>query len=80
MLTQVTIWLTIGGVLLFVVLEDPKTYHWLVLVSKIVGLWFERQWFKIKYHPDTPWVRYQIKTNADKIAKQIMEETSDRTN
>ena len=74
MLTQATIWLTIGGILLFVILEDPKVFHWLVLVSKIASLWVERKWFLIKNHPDTPWVRYQIKRNADRTAKQLMDE------
>jgi hypothetical protein len=73
-MTQTAIWLTIGGILLFVILEDPKVYHWLVLLSKIANLWVEQQWFKIKNHPDTPWVRYAIKRNADKIAKQLMDE------
>ena len=74
MLAQATIWLTIGGILLFVILEDPKVYHWLVLVSKIASLWIERKWFLIKNHPDTPWVQYQIKRNAEKTAKQIINE------
>ena len=73
-MTQTAIWLTIGGILLFVILEDPKVYHWLVLLSKIANLWIEQQWFKIKNHPDTPWVRYAIKRNADKISKQLMDE------
>jgi len=73
-MTQTAIWLTIGGILLFVILEDPKVYHWLVLLSKIANLWFEQQWLKIKNHPDTPWVRYAIKRNADKITKQLMDE------
>jgi len=73
-MTYTAVWLTIGGILLFVVLEDPKIFQWLVLVSKIANLWIERQWFKIKNHPDTPWVRYEIKRNADKISKQLMDE------
>jgi hypothetical protein len=73
-MSQTAVWLTIGGIFLFVVLEDPKIFQWLVLVSKIANLWIERQWFKIKNHPDTPWVRYAIKRNADKISKQLMDE------
>ena len=73
-MSQTAVWLTIGGILLFVVLEDPKIFQWLVLVSKIANLWIERQWFKIKNHPDTPWVRYQIKRNAEENAKKLMEE------
>jgi hypothetical protein len=74
MLNQATIWLTNGGILLFVILEDPKVYHWLVLVSKIANLWIKRKWFLIKNHPDTPWVQYQIKRNAERTAKQLMDE------
>jgi hypothetical protein len=73
-LNQATIWLTIGGILLFVILEDPNVYHWLVLVSKIATLWIKRKWFLIKNHPNTPWVQYQIKRNAERTAKQLMDE------
>jgi hypothetical protein len=73
-MSQTAVWLTIGGILLFVVLEDPKIFQWLVLVSKIATLWVERQWFLIKNHPDTPWVRYQIKRNAEINAKKLLEQ------
>jgi hypothetical protein len=75
MITQTTFWfMVIGGTLLFVILEDPKVFQGLVLVSKIASLWIEQQWFKIKNHPDTPWVRYQIKRNAEENAKKLMDE------
>jgi len=73
-MSQTAVWLTIGGILLFVVLEDPKIFQWLVLVSKIANTWIERQWFKINNHPDTPWVRRQIQRNAEAAAKKLMEE------
>lgn len=73
-MSQTAVWLTIGGILLFVVLEDPKIFQWLVLVSKIVNLWIEQRWFLIKNHPDTPWVRYQVKRNAEINAKKLMDE------
>lgn len=74
MTPQTTLWLVLGGILMFVVIEDPKIYHWLVLVSEIVNIWIKRQWFLIKNHPDTPWVRYSIKRNADINAKKLWEE------
>jgi hypothetical protein len=73
-MSQTAVWLTIGGILLFVILEDPKIFQWLVLVSKIVNLWIEQRWFLIKNHPDTPWVQYQIKRNAEINAKKLMDE------
>jgi len=73
-MSQTAVWLTIGGILLFVILEDPKIFQWLVLVSKMVNLWIEQRWFLIKNHPDTPWVQYQIKRNAEINAKKLMDE------
>ena len=73
-MSQTAVWLTIGGILLFVILEDPKIFQWLVLVSKIVNLWIEQRWFLIKNHPDTPWVQYQIKRNAEINAQKLLEQ------
>jgi hypothetical protein len=33
----------------------------------------ERQWFRLRYHPDSPWVRYEINRNANKMAKEFLE-------
>jgi len=73
-MSQVAVWLTVGGILLFVILEDPKVFQWLVLVSKIANLWVAQRWFIIKNHPNTPWVQYQIKRNAEAAVKKLMEE------
>ena len=73
-MSQITVWLTVGGILLFVILEDPKVFQWLILVSKIANLWVAQRWFIIKNHPDTPWVQYQIKRNAKAAVKKLMEE------
>ena len=70
-------WLVVGAVLTYVVAVDDNVYPWLVLNSKIVGVWFKQQWFKIRYNPDSPWVRWEIDRNADRIAKQLMKERDD---
>ena len=72
-------WLVVGGVLAYVVAVDDNVYPWLVLNSKIVGVWFKQQWFKLRYNPDSPWVRWQIDRTADRIAKQLIKER-DKTN
>ena len=72
-------WLVVGSVLAYVVAVDDNVYPWLVLNSKIAGVWFQRQWFKLRYNPDSPWVRWQIDRNADRIAKQLSQER-DKTN
>ena len=67
-------WLVVGGVLAYVVAVDSNVYPWLVLNSKIAGIWFKQQWFKLRYNPDSPWIRWEIDRNADKIAKQFLKE------
>ena len=72
-------WLVVGSVLTYVVAVDENVYPWLVLNSKIVGIWFQRQWFRLRYNPDAAWIRWSIDRNADKIAKQLIQER-DKTN
>ena len=67
-------WLLLGGVLAYVVAVDDNVYPWLVLNSKIIGIWFKRQWFKLRYNPDSPWMRWSIDRNSDRIAKQLLQE------
>jgi hypothetical protein len=72
-------WLVVGSVLAYVVVVDDNVYPWLVLNSKIIGVWFKQQWFKLRYNPDSPWVRWQIDRTADRIAKQFIQKR-DETN
>ena len=76
---SVLTWWVIGGVLAYVVTVDENVYPWLVLNSKIVGVWFKQQWFKLRYNSDSSWVRWEIDRNADRIAKQLIKER-DKTN
>ena len=71
-------WFTIGACLIYAVVVDANVYHWLVLQSKLLKVWAERQWFRIRYHPDSPWIRYSIKRNADRLAREIMKENENR--
>ena len=67
-------WLVIGGVLAYVVAVDDNVYPWLVLNSKIIGIWFQRQWFLFRYNPRSFWVKWEIQRNANRIAKQLIKE------
>lgn len=71
-------WFTIGACLVYVVAVDPNVYTWLVLQSKRLKLEAERLWFRIRYHPDSPWVRFEIKQNADRLAREIIKENKNR--
>lgn len=71
-------WVVLGACLLYVVTQDPNAYPWLVLLSKSVTLWVQRQWFLIRYNPDSPWVRYEVDRNARRLADEIMKENKKR--
>jgi len=66
-------WFIAGSCLVYAVAVDENVYTGLVLASKTVSIWLQRQWFKVRYHPDSPWVRYEIERNADKMAKEFLE-------
>jgi len=67
-------WFTIGACIVYAVVIDENVFPWLVLQSKLLRVWAERQWFRIRYHPDSPWVRYEIERNAKKIADELLKE------
>ena len=67
-------WFTIGACLVYVVAVDPNVYTWLVLQSRRIKLELERTWFRIRYNPDSPWVRYEVERNAKKLAEELMKE------
>jgi hypothetical protein len=62
----------------YAVAVDANVYTWLVLQTKIAKVWAERQWFRLRYHPDSPWIRYEIKRNSERIAKEIQKEIKSR--
>jgi hypothetical protein len=67
-------WLTLGALLVYIVVQDPGVYEWMVLQSKLLGIWFQRKWFLIRYNPDSPWVRWEIRRNSERIAKELTKE------
>ena len=69
-------WFTIGACIVYAVAVDENVFPWLVLQSKLLKVWIERQWYRLRYNPDSPWVRFEIKRNSYKLAREIMEETA----
>jgi hypothetical protein len=67
-------WLTLGACLVYVVVQDANVFDGLVLASKTVSIWTQRQWFKIRYHPDSPWIRYEIKRNSERMAEEFIKQ------
>lgn len=71
-------WLTLGACLTYIVAQDPNVYTWLVLQTKLFKTWLQKQWFLIRYNPDSPWVRFEIDRNARKMADEILKENEKR--
>ena len=71
-------WFTIGACIVYAVVVDENVFPWLVLQSKLLTVWVERQWYRVRYHPDSPWVRYEIKRNSEKLAREILKEIEKR--
>jgi hypothetical protein len=71
-------WFTIGACLVYAVAVDENVFPWLVLQSKLLKVWAERQWYRLRYHPDSPWVRWEISRNAERLAKEIRKEIERR--
>jgi hypothetical protein len=72
--TAALTWFIAGSCLVYAVAVDENVYTGLVLVSKTVGIWLQRQWFKVRYHPDSPWVRYEIKRNSERMAEEFIKQ------
>ena len=73
-------WFVVGACVVYAVAADESIYTWLILQSKSLGIWIERQWFRFRYNPDSPWIRYEINRNANRIAKEIQSEMENKTN
>jgi hypothetical protein len=68
----------IGACLVYAVAVDENVFPWLVLQSKLLKVWAERQWYRVRYHPESPWVRYEMKRNSEKLAREIIKELQNR--
>ena len=76
--TATLTWFTIGACLVYAVAVDANVYSWLVLQSKRLRVEATRRWYMIKYHPDSPWIRYKVKRNAERLAREILKENKNR--
>ena len=68
-------WLTVGACIVYLVAQDSSVYTFLVLLSKNANIWLKRQWFLIRYNPDSPLVRWEVERNSRKLADELIKET-----
>ena len=78
MSTVTWVWFLIGACVVYAVAVDNNVYDWLVLQSKVIRVWAERQWYRVRYHPESPWVRFEMKRNADRMAEEMLKELKNR--
>ena len=71
-------WSSLGAITLYIVVQDPNVYDWLVLQSKRLSIEVQRRWFMVRYHPGSPWVRYAVERNSMKLAKELLKENENR--
>lgn len=71
-------WFTFGAIVLYVVIQDPNVYDWLVLQSKRLSLETKRRWYMVRYHPRSPWVRISVEMSARRLAKELIRERDGR--
>ena len=70
-------WLTLGVCLVYIVAVDANVSSWLVLQAKMLRLEAQKAWFRVRWHPDSPWVRYAIRKNADQLAAEMLKDQND---
>jgi hypothetical protein len=69
-----TFWLTLVGLLTYVLAVEPLFFQYLLLQVLRLTMFIQRVWMMIAIHPDSPWVQYKIQKNADRIAQQLQNE------
>ena len=67
-------WLTLVGLLTYVLAIEPLFFNYLLLQVLRLTTFIQRIWMMIAIHPDSPWVQYKIQKNADSIATQPLNE------
>jgi hypothetical protein len=66
-------WLVVGACLVYAISVDENVLTWLELQSKSATIYLQRQWFLIRHNPDTPWVRWEINRNANRLAGELLD-------
>jgi hypothetical protein len=74
-----TFWLTLVGLLTYVLAVEPLFFQYLLLQVLRLTTFISRCWMMVAIHPDSPWVQYKINRNADSIATQLLNEINERS-
>ena len=67
-------WLTLVGLLTYVLAVEPLFFQYLLLQVLRLTTFISRCWMMVAIHPDSPWIQYKIRKNAERIANQLQNE------
>ena len=72
-------WASIAATLIYILIVEPLFFDFALLqVTRFTQL-VERLWVMAKIHPRAPWVQFQIRRNANRIATQLFNEINGTT-
>jgi hypothetical protein len=69
-----TFWLAFVGLITYVLAVEPLFLQYSLLQVLRLTTFISRCWMMIAIHPDSPWIQYRIRKNADRIAQQLLNE------
>lgn len=78
------VWFGLFAILGYLIVTDASVAKYVVLLGKEAKLnyeklkWWVRWW--VKYNPNNPIVRFQIRRNADKLARELFNEQQNKIN
>lgn len=67
-------WITFVAVVAYVISVDANILRWIYLSNQRVNIWGHKLWFYIWHSPGSPVRRVLIQRNADRMAKEFIEE------
>jgi hypothetical protein len=73
-----TICFIIFGIIFYLIIMDKNVAEYIVLLTKIVKLQFDRYMFMIKYHPKNPITNYIQTQKMNRLALELQREFEQR--
>lgn len=75
---MISTWMLLLGVIFYLIASDKSILNFLYYVTEIINFYFSRKVWWLKNNPDFPWVKWTLNRKYAKIAKQLLDERSNR--
>jgi hypothetical protein len=73
------VWFSLFAICAYLIAVDQNVAKYFILLWKQGKLTYEKVKWWVKYSPDNPIVRYQIKRNSEKLAQELFNELQNQT-